>query len=170
MPLKKGHSSEVVSSNIKDLVRAGHEPKQAMAIALAAKRKSKMMADGGMIQEEGTVGEPVYPMDSDNQGLSPKTEAVSEENDDLQADKYSANDNTHSFEADDMVSGKKMSQGGLVQPETTGEKLGTKPDLAWINNGPEDTMSRADGMRGLSDEAKMALMAKKMKRRIPPTP
>jgi hypothetical protein len=52
MPLKKGHSQEVASSNIKELVRSGHEPKQAVAIALAEKRKYKKMAEGGIIEDE----------------------------------------------------------------------------------------------------------------------
>lgn len=172
MPLQKGHSSEVVSKNIKELVKAGHDPKQAVAIALATKRKYKKMADGGMVEDEMEESPvPSYPMHSDNEGLSPSVEAVSDENEDLQSERYAANDNTHTFEADDNVSGSKINKGGLVQPETTGEMLGTKPDLAWINNGPEDSAARANApSMGLSDEAKLALMAKKAKRRMPPTP
>ena len=35
MPLKKGHSDEIVHSNIKEMVKAGHPLKQAIAAALA---------------------------------------------------------------------------------------------------------------------------------------
>ena len=52
MPLQKGHSPEVVSSNIKELVKAGHPQKQAIAIALASKRKFKKMASGGLADDE----------------------------------------------------------------------------------------------------------------------
>lgn len=52
MPLKKGFSPEVVSGNIKELVRSGRKPKQAVAIALANKRKFKKMSQGGVMEEE----------------------------------------------------------------------------------------------------------------------
>ena len=64
MPLKSGHSREVVSSNIKELVKAGHPQRQAIAIALRESRKAKKMAMGGYAEggeaesqgdSEGTV-------------------------------------------------------------------------------------------------------------------
>lgn len=51
MPLQPGHSQEVVSSNIKELVRSGKKPKQAIAIALTEARKHKRMAGGGIVEE-----------------------------------------------------------------------------------------------------------------------
>ena len=41
MPLKKGKSKAVVSSNVSELVRSGRPQKQAVAIALDTARKSK---------------------------------------------------------------------------------------------------------------------------------
>lgn len=41
MPLKKGTSKKVVSSNIRELKHAGFSQKQSVAIALSQKRKSK---------------------------------------------------------------------------------------------------------------------------------
>jgi hypothetical protein len=56
MPLRKGTSSNVVSSNIKEMMKAGHKQKQAIAAALSMKRKS--MYEGGLVNsdfdEEGT--------------------------------------------------------------------------------------------------------------------
>lgn len=40
MPLSKGKSKKVISSNIKEMVQAGHPQKQAVAAALNQARKS----------------------------------------------------------------------------------------------------------------------------------
>lgn len=47
----KGHSQKVVSSNIKEMVKSGYKPKQAIAASLASSRKYKKMAAGGMVHE-----------------------------------------------------------------------------------------------------------------------
>jgi len=41
MPLKRGKSQRAVSSNIRKLKREGYPQKQAVAIAMSKKRKSK---------------------------------------------------------------------------------------------------------------------------------
>lgn len=50
MPMKKGHSKEVVSENIKEMISSGRPRRQAVAAALASARKSKKMAEGGYVQ------------------------------------------------------------------------------------------------------------------------
>ena len=43
MPLHKGTSSKIVSENIREMMKAGHPQKQAVAAALHMKDKSKMV-------------------------------------------------------------------------------------------------------------------------------
>lgn len=40
MPLKEGYSKKIIQNNIKELIKAGHDPKQSMAIAYSNARKS----------------------------------------------------------------------------------------------------------------------------------
>jgi hypothetical protein len=47
MPLKLGKSQKTISSNIKEMIHAGHPQKQAIAAALNTARKSR--ADGGVL-------------------------------------------------------------------------------------------------------------------------
>jgi len=61
MPLIKGHSQKVISENIKELIKSGHKPKQAIAAALANARKYKKMSDGGQVVEEGGMEDMPHP-------------------------------------------------------------------------------------------------------------
>lgn len=51
MPLKKGHSSKVVTYNKDKLIKEGYPYKQAVAIAVTKAHKAKKMSMGGMANE-----------------------------------------------------------------------------------------------------------------------
>jgi len=54
MPLKSGSSRETISENIREMMAAGHEQKQAVAAALEQARRSR--ADGGEASDKIHVG------------------------------------------------------------------------------------------------------------------
>jgi len=207
MPLKKGHSREVISQNIREMIASGHKPKQAIAAALANARKYKKMAEGGMVEHEtmehktdsdpeqdlglgsvdsasdaGRAGEAVYPVGMDDEGLSQNVQDQEELMSALQSKKYAANQNTHDFNPNDAVAGRKMSDGGLVEDKDARHAaMGSEPDLSFIDDGTEESMSSipakpaseehspADpGMvspSGLSKEAMDAIARKRKSRR-----
>lgn len=57
MPLKKGKGQRVISSNIAELVKAGHPQKQAVAISMKLAGKSKSMKPH---RGKGDCGGPPY--------------------------------------------------------------------------------------------------------------
>ncbi len=65
MPLKEGHSKEVVSENVRELVKSGRKPKEAIAIALASARKSKKMYNGGEVTIQHVDDEKPQNIDKD---------------------------------------------------------------------------------------------------------
>jgi hypothetical protein len=68
MPLKRGVSDKVVSSNIKELMASGRPQRQAIAIALSQKRKGYAqggeVGDQGMNEIEASLAPHVDPMTS----------------------------------------------------------------------------------------------------------
>jgi len=52
MPLIKSHTDEARQKNIEEMIKAGHEPKQAVAAAYANQRKYKKMYDGGAVEKD----------------------------------------------------------------------------------------------------------------------
>ncbi len=165
MPMKKGSDRATVSHNIKEMIKAGHKPSQAVAASLANSRK---YAKGGEVDDEqedsdlkdlqlgsvdsrgdmGEAGEPIYPEQSDDEGLAiGATEDASRLAEGLMAKHYGANDNSNDYNPDDTVSGQKMAKGGQVQPEE-GMALGNKPDLDWIDDGNGEPMSVQAGSDG----------------------
>jgi len=59
MPLLPGKKREVISHNIKEMIRSGHPQKQAIAASLAESRRKKKMAEGGIVESfKSAIGMP----------------------------------------------------------------------------------------------------------------
>jgi len=166
MPLKKGVSSETISHNIRELRMSGHPQKQAIAAALAMKRKSakKGYAEGGMVDEYDDNDDPM--MSAGHPGMPAMVSHAEEERQSggepgLSIVAYSMKGESHPDEVanptemdeDRMFAAalrKKASMamstenpegayamGGLVQPEH-GEALGNKPSEDMRDDSRED--------------------------------
>lgn len=150
MPLMKGRDAKTVSSNIKEMVKAGHKPKQAIAAALSMKRKSKMMSEGGAVEGD-------YDLDEEHERTMEELM--------IQGDQPAvANPQTHdeamslAMRLSNEREMEEYAMGGLVQDGPAGdEPVGNKPS--------EDMSSHAEDMQ-LSDAAMMAIAEKKRKRKF----
>lgn len=181
MPMKIGVSPETVSSNVRELMKSGRPQKQAVAIALATKRKSaKKMAEGGMYAEGGIVDwdDDMHDgPDSENnlRSLSEIQEQGDMNPSDITNPQYQdekrdlAKALFEKSQRNEMLS---FAEGGLVEGEEDGMD-GNEPDLH-LDAGTEEPMEDEPSkpaaldhlMMGLSEAAKMALMEKKKRRKF----
>lgn len=177
MPLKMGVSPEVVSGNVKELMRSGRPQKQAVAIAMAHKRKAaKMMAAGGMVDADDDL-------DAGTNNSEPALRSLTEiqEQGDMNPSAITnpeyQKDRDHLakalFDKAQMSEELSFAEGGLVEDESDGMN-GAEPALD-LDAGTEEPMSDEPmkpaavehaPVSGLSDEARMAIMEKKRKRKF----
>jgi len=75
MPLKKGSSQKTISSNISEMMHAGHPQKQAIAAALNTARQTKALGGQGYEVETTTAGGLFQPMKAKKKPLSPAVKA-----------------------------------------------------------------------------------------------
>lgn len=173
MPLKKGHSREVVSSNIKEMIAAGHDPKQAVAASLANARKYKKMADGGMVDFDNDDNERTNNAENAQRSLSEIQAQGRSLPQDVENPEMEAHDDKLAKALYDKAEEEEMSAfsaGGLVEEHDT--NVGNKPDMEIasvmaepLSDEPEKPAEMEHEMPGgLSEAAKQALMAKKRKR------
>jgi hypothetical protein len=177
MPLMKGMKPAVVSHNIREMVKAGHPQKQAIAAALSMKRKAmKKMAAGGLVtHDDDEDGDEMSIVGYDELG---KMDPDGVENPAHQEAQRKLAQRL--YERSEME-GTGYAQGGLVQGPMDGMQ-GAEPELDWIDDGTEEPMSSMpdkpaalgdaviEGVPELSPsplsaEAMKALKEKKMKRR-----
>lgn len=191
MPLKKGSSPEVLHANIKELVSAGHDPKQAIAIALAHKMK---YAEGGMVDEDDDDGLETNNDESAHrslneiqiQGMEPSQDVMNPEMEEHNAmlakalykksaehDKLKYADGGQVPESDGQSYAERFQKGFLGQGKAMGGLIEGEHDLD-LDDGTEEPMSdepkglsaEKDTMGQLSEAAKLALAEKKKRRRF----
>ena len=145
MPLKEGHSPEVIRSNISELVKSGKEPKEAVAIALSSARKYKKMSAGGEVDSDD-----IDMVDDDDTTDSTDTRSLTELNKD--ADYYPEDIANPREQEEHLEFAKKLHEEGkkVMSPEVHMAEGGPIP--------PQDVE--------LSEEAKKALEEKKKSRRF----
>lgn len=155
MPLKKGHSKEVLHENIQEMIRAGHPVKQAVAASYANQRKYKKMADGGMVEDDSHI--------EDETG-----DGHQEDVGELQHDTQSMDG-----DADYLMLGNALGKihedhgyahGGMVDEEDDDETVAEGGPATPMAEMPITTDNTAEMSAGLSEEQKKALMMKKQKR------
>lgn len=141
MPLKMGHSPQVVSHNIKEMMNSGHPKMQAIAAALSMKRKSKKMAEGGEVEadkkktlgqiikypagaslaEGGMVGSPEEYDDEDKPSVSYRGHDAMREMPDEESmeemDRKGPEDNTTSLNENRMNSYSRVMENEVENPE-----------------------------------------------------
>lgn len=154
MAMRKGKNHETVSMNVKDMVRGGREPKNAIAMALMSARKYKDM-DGYTEGEEEAMDAniPIYPI-GDDQGLSENVLAEQKMASMLQADRYAANQNTRESPKNTGTNpGTEGPQKGLHQEN---DPMGSKPTQEQVSSTGEP----------MSVEAMAAIAERKKKRQM----
>lgn len=182
--------------------RGARRAKQEVARSIAKKRRSEMdmgksdhedatdlsspMHEAGeqrapiTAAHEGSESEsiPTNPEHSDPEGLSENVMEAERLAEGLQASRMKANDSSVSYEANDSVAGSRISRPGQMQEDHADTMVGNKPDLDFIDDGTEESMSSmpakpAAGFKapgepsgpGLSAEAKQAIARKRASRR-----
>lgn len=140
MPLIKSGSKEAIGQNIKELRKAGHPIKQAIAISLANARKYKKMAEGGIVMPDAVKKLAQPEMATDPQMPNPLVEEGEE-----RADSHEAMGPDFSDERDQVESG------GAMKPVSQSD----------VDRGSPEHQMDEDGM--LSDEIMQILKKRKMK-------
>lgn len=181
MPLKKGHSKEVVKSNIEEMIRYGRPQKQAVAAALSMARKSKKMADGGIVGDDMDKGAGDDLNENSNRSLGELQAMGASHPNDVENPDYQNTEKMlakHLFEESEKNENEiGMSDGGLVQGND--DPVGAMPSEN-MESGAEDMETMLDepasvdhsmiegvpASEGLSDDARKAIEDRKKKRRM----
>lgn len=183
MPLKMGTDAKTMSNNVKEMMKAGHPQKNAIAAAYSMKRKSmKKMAEGGQVSEDYDEGAGSDDDQNAERGLveinemgkyHPAQVASPEQ---MDAEQMFAKKLFEKSEDEEMG----YAEGGLIEEMDHDGPDGATPMLDWINDGTEEPMSSEpmkaadtehkviDGVpasMGLSEETMQAIRDKKKGRR-----
>lgn len=167
MPLKHGVSSQVVSQNIKEMMKAGHKKSQAVAAALSMKRKSQKMAEGGMVEDNDLDDEHERSLNELMiQGDQPPV--ANPEEQDMEKKLAIALHNAHEKEEYMYDGGMVEGMSGNEEPEVM-HSSSEEPMEEEMGHEADAGHSVIEGVpmsMALSEEAKKAIEAKKKKRQF----
>lgn len=156
MPLMKGHSHKAVKSNISEMIKSGHKPKQAIAAALASARK---YAKGGMVEDDDLDSEHERGL-FDMMEQADQPPIASPETEDMQmalAKKIQEKDMAEEY-----------AMGGLIESEhdtPVGDKPTEDMDGPMMEEEPMPMVHVSDS-GGLTNEALQAIADRKKRRRF----
>lgn len=146
MPLIKSHTDEAREKNIDEMIRAGHEPEQAVAASYANQRKYKKMAEGGEVGEMDTIEH------------DPNPRNIVELNEDAEVNRMEPDegvDDNHLLAKALAHKEDNYADGGFVEEDPSVDEDLAEPEEVREN----ETMDKA-----LSEEQRIAIMNAKKKR------
>lgn len=159
MPLKKGKSHDVIASNIKELVGAGHDPKQAVAIALSHSQK---FAEGGMVDDDDSeMNRDIREINADGVDSVEKIANPMQQENDMNFAEMLRKKGMAEIDSGNYA------MGGLVEGYDMDAPMGNKPDedMDDSTEAPMNTMPKKMADGGMVDADTLAMINEKKKKR-----
>lgn len=156
MPLKSGKDHKVISSNIKEMVKAGHPLKQAIAASLAHARK---FSEGGLAESMDGDASP-EPKDDELRPEMSNPDAEYPERSIVELDEDADEAARKEAPSSSLVDALSLAEGGFAQPEYSAEEglEGNEPE-------PQADASTEEPKSDFDDAMAAAILDRKSRRK-----